>query len=60
MDQSHSDEPEGRRRVLFSCGEGGDQAPFRLPRREWDPGRIMVLSEVGMCGRMVVSEALAS
>jgi hypothetical protein len=46
--------------VLFSYGGSGDQVLFRLPCCEWGPGRIMVLSAVGMCRRMMVSEALAS
>jgi hypothetical protein len=44
----------------FSYGGSGDQVLFRLPCCEWGPGRIMVLSAVGMCRRMMVSEALAS
>jgi hypothetical protein len=32
----------------------------RLPCGEWRPGRITVLSAVGMGRRMMVSEALAS
>jgi len=39
-------------RVLFSYGGVGDQAHFRLPRCEWHPGRITVLSAVGMSRRM--------
>ncbi len=43
-----------------SYGGLGDQALFRSPRCEWHPGRITVLSAVGVSRRMMVSEALAS